>query len=504
MHTLIIGAGAAGCVVAERLSRDPHHRVTLVEAGPDHPDPSRLPADLADGDRNSMRKHDWGLRHRPNQVRPLPFPFPRGKVVGGSSAVNTCIAVRGTPEDFDEWGALGLPDWSWEQCLPAFRAIERDLDHGDDPWHGSEGPLPLRRPRELARWQGAFLEAGLSLGHPYSHDHNAPDGTGVGPHAFNKLDSRRISAAEAWLTPQVRLRPNLHIRADTLTHRVRLRDGRARGVDVSTGRRLEQLSADRVVLCAGAIHTPGLLLRSGVGPAADLARLGIRPRQVLPAVGRRLLDHPGFAIFFRPNRGVADRADPLIQVALRTRSTPTAPFNDLQVQAGSNLALRMPVVPFVTIMGHVGKPVGHGLLRYTSADPRARPRIRSRFFEETADLEVALTGMELALSLWQSPPMRTLARPLWPSLKVLTDRKRLTAFLRKTNDSGYHPCGTVPMGPASSPDAATDGRGAVHGLHGLYVADASLMPTVPTGNIHLPTLMVAHRIAGWLALTQRM
>lgn len=498
MHTVVVGAGSSGCVLAARLTEDPAHRVTLVEAGPDYPTPSSVPADLTDARRNSMRKHDWGLRHKPRPGRML-FPFPRGRVVGGSSAVNTCIAIRGARQDFDEWGELGLEEWSWEQCLPAFCAIERDLDHGHRPDHGDAGPLPLQRPAraDWVPWQRAFHQAALDLGHPEIDDHNAVDSRGVGPHAFNRLDGRRISAAEAWLTRAVRARPNLRVQSHTTVHHVVFDGTRATGLSVEQGGAQFTMSADRVVLCAGAIHTPGLLLRSGIGPTLELSRLGVDSRVHLPAVGARLLDHPGFAIFLRPRRGTARLRDPIMQLAVRYAS-PGSEWADMQVQPGSNAAFSLPVVPMISIMGHIGKPVGTGTIRFRSTDPNGRPHIDSNLMVAREDRAKAVAGLQLAWRLAQHPEMRRLATPLFPRTRVLDDAKKLDAMVRRWTDSGYHPCGTVPMGV--SPDtAATDGRGKVYGTEALYVADASLMPTVPTGNIHLPTLMMAHRLAAWLA-----
>ncbi len=256
-HTVIVGAGSSGCVIAARVSERGDRDVLLVEAGPDHG--AHIPDDLRDGTRNSMRAHDWGYTHRPSRAQWLPFPLPRGRVVGGSSAVNTCIALRGVPADYDEWAARGLPEWAWSECLPAFKRLERDLDlDTDDAVHGRDGPLPIRRhgPDELVPWQAAFVDAARALGFAAVRDHNHPDAEGVGPHAMNKIDGVRQSAAMAWLTPAVRARENLRVLPNTLAHKVLFERGRVVGVELETQGVRRTVRCRRVVLCAGALASP--------------------------------------------------------------------------------------------------------------------------------------------------------------------------------------------------------------------------------------------------------
>jgi choline dehydrogenase len=493
---IVVGAGACGCVMARRLTERSDRTTLLLEAGPDYHGRA-LPNDLLDAGRNSMTAHDWGYTHKPN-ARQLRFPYPRGRVVGGSSAVNTCIALRGQPQDYDEWSSV-VPAWSWQSCLPAFRRLERDLDFPGAEAHGGDGPLPIRRhpPSEWSAWQAAFVEACTELGYPACPDSNQPGSFGVGPHAMNKVNGLRVSAAEAYLTPEVRARENLQLQAECTIRRVLVKNARVQGVEIERRGRIERVQGARVVLCAGAINTPGILLRSGIGPADEVARLGCELVHALPAVGQRLLDHPGTAIFLVPRIGApTSRTDPLIQTVLRYPSSREHP-SDMLVQPGSRGVLPRANLPLLSVMAAIGKPRGTGRLAFPSADPRAQPQITSQLLDHPHDRELAVDAMLLAYALTQLKSMRKLAVLLWPRPRTMKDRASVREWIPRACDSGYHPCGTAPMGsdPAS---AATDERGQVFGIRGLYIADASLMPTIPSSNIHLPSLMIAERIAEWL------
>jgi choline dehydrogenase len=426
--------------------------------------------------------------------------FPRGRVVGGSSAVNTCIALRGMPYDYDEWASLGLPEWSWEHCLPAFKRLETDLDF-DNAWHGRQGPIPVRRhpPSELVPWQAAFVEACVELGFPRCADTNDPTTTGVGPHAMNKIEGQRISAARAYLRRSVRMRPNLVIEPDTLVRRVLIRNKRAQGIEVERHGRVRELRADRVVLSAGAIATPGILLRSGIGPAAELARLGVSLVSDVPGVGSRLLDHPGVAIFFLPLKAGMARVDhPLIQTVCRYGSTGGEGPNDIQVQPGSFVPLPRFPMAGVTLAAVVGKSRAEGRLRFRSARPTEAPSLETNLLGHDKDRIAVREALRWIARLAETKVLSALARPIYPRRRPFDDAGELRGALEQITGSGYHPCGTVPMGADDDDGAACDGRGRVRGVRGLVVADASLMPTIPSSNTNIPTLMIGERLAEWL------
>ncbi|MDA3041446.1 MAG: GMC family oxidoreductase N-terminal domain-containing protein, partial [Actinomycetota bacterium] len=318
IDVLVVGGGAAGAVIAARASENPHLRVVLLDAGPDYARASDLPEDLRNGHDNSYVDHDWKLRYQPSGART--DRFPRGRVTGGSSAVNTTIALRGIPADFDHWASLGNPEWAWPRVLEAHNRSERDLDFGSEPYHGDGGPISVRRwtPDELTPPQAAFIEAAVSAGFPRCDDVNAPDAVGVGPMAMNKLGRLRISTAIGYLSA-ARFRDNLTIRPDTTVARVlteRTAAGlRAIGVETTEG---ERITARLVVLSAGAILTPGVLVRSGIGRREELDRLGIDPVAIVGGVGANLADHPALAVLLVPRFPEFCRPElPLVQTICR-------------------------------------------------------------------------------------------------------------------------------------------------------------------------------------------
>lgn len=496
---LVIGAGSSGAVVAARASEDPNRRVCLVEAGPDYPVVAETPFDLVNSHKNSETDHDWGFSYQPT-ADGRSRPFPRGRVTGGSSAVNTTIALRGMPEDYDYWASLGNPLWSWEHVLPAFNRLERDLDYGALPYHGDAGPISIRRYQasEMTPVHQAFLEASRALGYPDCPDANDPESWGAGPHPMNKLGRVRISTAIGYLAP-ARIRPNLTVRADTLTRRLLVENGRVTGIEVESGGSTETIRARLVVLCAGALQTPAILLRSGIGPRGGLEPHGIELVRHVPGVGANLCDHPALAaVATVKDPSIVDGDDPIVQSILRYTAPGSDSRNDLQIEQFS-FSPRGGTMKHVAIAAVLEQAYGTGDVRLKSADPHDGPVTEQRFCEDERDMQRLVACFKDTMQFLQVEPLASLVEDVvFPSPERPLDDDAIRALIRKLAASGFHPCGTAKMGPAADSMAVVDQRGRAHSLEGLVVADASIMPTVPRANTNLTSIMIGEQIGEWL------
>jgi choline dehydrogenase len=493
---VVVGAGSAGCAIAARASENPNLNVLLIEAGPDYSDLAATPFDLVNGHSNSLTDHDWGLSHAPVQGKTIAFP--RGRVVGGSSAVNTAIALRGMPEDFAEWAAMGLTEWDWKGVLPAYRRLERDLDFGEADYHGDAGPISIRRypPAEMRPQHLAFLEAARDLGYPDCPDANDPDGWGAGPQPMNKLGRLRVSCAVGYLAP-ARIRPNLTIRPHTQVVRALVENGRCTGVEARNAKgEAETIAARLVVLSAGAIMTPPILARSGLGPRRELEALAIPVVRDVSGVGENLCDHPAMSATLIPkDPGLVGRDQPIIQTILRYTAEGSAKRNDLQIEMLSFAGRAQE--PLFAIAGVVEYQYGRGRLTVTSADPDALPTIENRFCEDARDVERLASCFEGVLAFARSKPIASLAVSVrFPRGEA--SRQDIEGLARRFAGSGYHPCGTAKMGPASDPMAVVNQHGQCHAVDGLVVADASIMPFVPRANTNLTAIMIGEKIGEWL------
>jgi choline dehydrogenase-like flavoprotein len=513
---IIVGAGSAGCVLANRLSADPSVRVLLLEAGGRDRSPNiKIPAAFS---KQFHTKLDWDFATEPEPyVDGRSLYVPRGKGLGGSSSMNAMLYVRGRPLDYDSWEAQGAPGWGWRDVLPYFIRSEDNV-RGPSEWHGVGGPLRVREQRSPRPLDRRLIAASEAAGIPWVADYNGPEQDGVSMFQVNQDHGRRFSAADAFLRPATG-RPNLEVRTGVTVLGVELESERAVGVRVHARRGGPQVvRADReVILSAGAIGSPQLLQLSGIGAPDDLRTAAVTVRHDLPGVGSNLQDHPFVTIIFevsdqntlllaeRP-RALAEwvlrRTGPLsstvAEVVAFHRTRAGLPAADIQFHMGAAYYDDHGAETFdghaMVIAPVLVSPRARGRVWLRSSDPAAKPRIITNTLSDPQDLASLVAGVRLARRIAAEPAVAEIVtRELKPGPGAVDDVD-LADDIRRRLMLIYHPAGTCRMSDTAE-DAVVDSRLRVHGLTGLRVVDASIMPLIPGGNTHAPTVMIAEKAA---------
>ncbi len=529
---VIIGAGSAGCVVANRLSADANNKVLLIEAGGRDRNPLfRLP--MLMGKLFQSGIYNWHYHTEPEpHLNGRSIYWPRGKVLGGSSTINGMIYVRGNRHDYDRWAQMGLAGWSYDDVLPAFRRSEGHIERSDG-FHNRDGELTVCRARGKNILRDIFVSAGAEAGYPANDDFNGAEQDGFGTFDFTIRDGKRWSTSFAFLRP-VMDRPNLSIETNALSNRIVVENGRAVAVEIlQNGRKRTIHAAREIILCAGTVNSPQLMLLSGIGPPEEMSEHGIETVHALPGVGKNLQDHVDCVMVYECSKPVSLfkdlRADKLAwslvegmvfgrgiattfpyEAGAFLKSRPGLSAPDIQLhfmpalEKSANLHFPNPFKPkpsvetdhgFTLRVGPVN-PESRGEITLRSANPAEAPRIRANYLQSDFDVETMIRGIQLTRDVIGQKafdPYR--GKELAPGPDVCTDAQ-LTDWLRATAMTTFHPVGTCKMG--NDDDAVVDAQLRVRGLDGLRIADASIMPIISSGNTNAPAIMIGERVSDFI------
>ena len=557
---LIIGGGSAGCVLAARLSARDTRRVVLAEAGADTP-PDAVPADIASsypGRAYFNARYSWpdltvtlGGAHRNDAAARPRARYEQARIMGGGSSINGIGVNYGAPADYEEWHDAGATGWRWRDVEPFFRKAERDLDR-PTPGHGTDGPIPVRRipQRDWSGFTCAVGDALAARGFARGIDQNGPWADGVMPTSVNLDEAwRRVSTATGYLDAATRARANLALLPGHTARRLLFDGRRIVGAELVHAGGTVTVRARRTILACGAIHTPALLLRNGIGPAAALVGLGIAPVADRRGVGANLMEHPATHLScLLDARGRLARRDSYhIQTMARFSSgLAGAPAGDMHMAIAAQSAWHALGHRIGSLVIWVNKSYSRGHVRLRSADPATPPEVDFRLLSDPRDLTRLMQAFRLAAAVLHDPALDGVRRAVFPTFMsdrlrriaapgprnallleaiarytdltgahgarlvrrlaardvdldaLLADDAALAAYLHMATTGVWHASGTARMGTADDPDAVCDPQGAVHGVDGLSVCDASLMPTIPCANLNLPIIMMAEKIAAAL------